>query len=186
MKVTVDVPMVEAVRKLLESNWREDDWFGCDSRVIFHYAMKADVSRRFRPRRVIEIGTRCGYSLLTFSAMNPGTRFLCIDGAMDADSYHCLAHCKTLIDRHGIDADLVVVDSHAIKSLPPADFAHVDGDHSYAGALADLRLVAHCRAILADDCDNKEVRAAVEEFARDQARTVEYFDDGLRVGAVLT
>ena len=186
MKTTIDVPMVQAVRHLLESNWREDDWFGCDTKVIFHYAMKAEVSKRFRPKRIIEIGTRCGYSMLVFSSMNPGARFLCLDGAMDPDSYDCLAHCKRLIDKHQIDADLVVVDSHAVKSLPAADFAHVDGDHSYAGALADLRLVSQSKAILADDCDNREVKRAVEEFAKEQARTVEYFDDGLRMGAVLT
>jgi hypothetical protein len=104
---------------------------------------------------------------------------------MDADSYDCLAHWRRLVDRHNIDADLVVVDSHAVKSLPSSDFAHVDGDHSYAGALADLRLVAGSRVILADDCDNREVRAAVETFAKEQARTVEYFDDGLRQGAIL-
>jgi cephalosporin hydroxylase len=186
MGVSVDVPAVDTIRALLEANWRDDDWFGCDSRVIFHYAMKAQVCRRFAPRRVIEIGTRCGYSLLTFATVAPRASFLCIDGAMDADSYDCLAHWRRLVDRHEIDADLVVVDSHAIKSLPPADFAHIDGDHSYEGALADLRLVAHCRAILADDCDNRDVRRAVETFAREQARTVEYFDDGLRQGAVLT
>jgi hypothetical protein len=105
---------------------------------------------------------------------------------MDADSYDCLAHWRRLVEKHSIDADLVVVDSHAIQSLPPADFAHIDGDHSYAGALADLRLVAGSRVILADDVDNREVRAAVETFAREQARTVEYFDDGLRKGAILT
>jgi cephalosporin hydroxylase len=186
MGLTVSAPFVATVRQTLESNWREDDWFGCDSRVIFHYAMKGDIFRRFCPKRVIEIGTRCGYSLLTFETAAPGARYLCIDGAMDADSYDCLAHWRRLVDRHNIDADLVVVDSHAVKSLPPADFAHVDGDHSYAGALADLRLVAASRVILADDCDNPEVRAAVEAFAREGARTVEYFDDGLRKGAILT
>ena len=186
MGLTVSAPFVATVRQTLESNWREDDWFGCDSRVIFHYAMKGDIFRRYAPKRVIEIGTRCGYSLLTFETAAPGARYLCIDGAMDADSYDCLAHWRRLVDRHNIDADLVVVDSHAIKSLPPADFAHVDGDHSYAGALADLRLVAASRVILADDCCNPEVRAAVEQFAREGARTVEYFDDGLRKGAILT
>lgn len=182
---SVDVPIADATRKLLEANWREDDWFGCDTRVIFHYAMKAAICRRYAPRRIIEIGTRCGYSLLTFQSVAPQARFLCIDGAMDHDSYDCLAHAKRMIEKHAIDADLVIVDSHAIKSLPPADFAHVDGDHSYAGALADLRLVAGCRAILADDCDNREVRRAVDQFALEQNRTVEFINDGLRIAGVI-
>jgi cephalosporin hydroxylase len=186
MGMTTTPSWVNTVRGVLEGNWREDDWFGCDSRVVYHYAMKGEIFRRYKPRRVIEIGTRCGYSLLTFAHASPGARYLCIDGAMDADSYDCLAHWRKIVGLHSIDADLVVVDSHAIKSLPPADFAHVDGDHSYEGALADLRLVAGCRVILADDCDNPAVRAAVEQFSREQACTVEYFDDGLRKGAVLT
>lgn len=182
----VPVSTVDRVRDLLQGNWREDDWFGCDSSVIFHYAMKAVVCERFAPRRIIEIGTRCGYSMLVFSAVAPRASFLCIDGAMDNDSLYCLAHAKRLIERHQLEADLVVVDSHAVKSLPPACFAHVDGDHSFDGALADLRLVQHCRAILADDCCNPDVRRAVELFAAEQNRTVEYFDDGLRQAAVLT
>jgi len=173
------------VRTLLQSSWREDDWFGCDDAVILHYTMKAAICAKFNPRRIIEIGTRCGYSLLCFNLVAPRASYLCIDGAMDADSYHCLAHAKRLIERRSLEADLVVVDSHAIKSLPPACFAHVDGDHSYEGALADLRLVAGCRAILADDCDNKDVRRAVEQFCRETARTVDFFDDGLRHGGVI-
>lgn len=183
---TIDPALHTRVRGLLESNWREHDWFYCDSKVIHHYAVKAAVCQRFQPRRVIEIGTRCGYSLLVFAAVAQRASFLCIDGCMDDDSLDCLAHAKTLIDRHQIEADLVVVDSHAIRSLPRACFAHVDGDHSYAGALADLRLVQHCRAILADDCDNPEVGRAVAQFAKEQARTVEYIADGLRTAAVLT
>jgi predicted O-methyltransferase YrrM len=185
-QTTVPVPMVERIRDILQANWREDDWFGCDSAVIFHYAMKAAVCERFAPRRIIEIGTRCGYSLLAFHAVAPQASYLCIDGACDNDSLYCLAHAKRLIERHQLEADLVVVDSHAVKSLPAACFAHVDGDHSYDGALADLRLVSHCRAILADDCDNPDVRKAVERFSAEQNRKVEYFDDGLRTAAVLT
>jgi cephalosporin hydroxylase len=176
----------ERVKTLLEANWRENDWFYCDSKVIFHYAMKSAICAKFHPRRVIEIGTRCGYSLLAFNAVAPRASFLCIDGCMDEDSLDCLAHAKTLIDKHNIEADLIVVDSHAIRSLPKADFAHVDGDHSYAGALADLRLCSGCRAILADDCDNQEVAKAVDQFVREQARSVEYLDDGLRRVGIIT
>lgn len=183
---TIQASTYDNVKGLLESNWRENDWFYCDSAVIGHYAMKANICQRYAPRRVIEIGTRCGYSLLVFAAVAPRASFLCIDGCMDEDSLDCLAHAKSLIDRHQIEADLVVVDSHAIKSLPRCCFAHVDGDHTYAGALADLRLVAHCRAILADDACNPEVARAVEVFSREANRTVEYINDGLRRIAVLT
>lgn len=185
MTATLPVGLLETVRGLLQTNWREDDWFGCDSSVIVHYAFKAAVCAKFAPRRIIEIGTRCGYSLLCFSSVAPRASFLCIDGAMDADSYHCLAHCKRLIARRNLEADLVVVDSHAIKSLPPACFAHVDGDHSYEGALADLRLVAGCRGILADDCCNPDVRRAVDQFCRESGRLAEFYNDGLRTAAVI-
>lgn len=183
---TVQLSIYDRVKSLLESNWRENDWFYCDSPVIGHYAMKAAICARYQPRRVIEIGTRCGYSLLVFHAVAQEASFLCIDGCMDDDSLDCLAHAKALIERRGINAGLVVVDSHQIKSLPPCDFAHVDGDHTFAGALADLRLVAQCRAILADDVCNPEVARAVDVFARESCRQVEYIDDGLRRVAVLT
>jgi hypothetical protein len=79
-----------------------------------------------------------------------------------------------------------VVNSRDVRSLPPADFAHVDGDHSYAGALHDLRLVAHVPTILADDCCNPEVRKAVDDFALEKRRRVDIINDGLRQAAVLT
>lgn len=180
------VDLYDRVRRVLEANWRDNDWFYCDSAVIGHYAMKAAVCERFKPRRILEIGTRCGYSLLAFREVAPRASFLCIDGAFDDDSLDCLAHCKRLIDRHDLEADLIVVDSHAVRSLPRADFAHVDGDHSFAGALADLRLVAHCRGILADDACNPEVERAIDVFSREANRQVEYVHDGLRRVAILT
>jgi cephalosporin hydroxylase len=180
------VDLYDRVRDTLEANWRENDWFFCDSAVVGHYAMKAAICSRFAPRRIIEIGTRCGYSLLAFNAVAPRASYLCIDGCMDDDSLECLAHAKHLIERHQIEADLVVVNSHAVQSLPRACFAHVDGDHSFSGALADLRLVAHCRAILADDVCNPEVARAVDVFAKEANRHVELVNDGLRRVAVLT
>lgn len=184
--MTVPASIYEMVGKALQDNWRDDDWFACDGKVINHYAAKAAVCAKFSPRRIIEIGTRCGYSVLSFASVAPRASFLCLDGAMDDDSYSCLSHWKRTMERRNIEADLIVVDSHAVKSLPRACFAHVDGDHTYEGALADLRLVQHCRAILADDCDNPEVKAAVEQFCRETARLAAFYHDGLRGAAVIT
>jgi predicted O-methyltransferase YrrM len=175
----------DRVRDTLAAAWMPADWFTLDDRVVSHYAKKASVVADLKPRRIVEIGTRCGYSLACFALAAPDARYLCIDGAADDDSLRCLAHWQTVVARWQIDATLVVVDSHAVRSLPPADFAHVDGDHSYRGALADLRLVAHVPAILADDVCNPEVRAAVTEFATEKRRRVDWFHDGLRQAAVI-
>lgn len=174
------------VAKTLADVWRATDWFRLDEKVENHYFHKASVVADLRPKRVIEIGTRCGYSLAVFSLAAPEARFLCIDGAMDDDSIDCLAHWKNVVDTYAIDAQLIVVDSHKVRSLPPADFAHVDGDHSYAGALQDLNLVAHVPTILADDCDNAQVKAAVVQFVADRKRSVQWINDGLRQAAVIT
>jgi len=174
------------VAKTLEDAWRPGDWFRLDDRVIEHYHRKACVAADVRPRRVIEIGTRCGYSLVSFATAAPDARYLCFDGACDADSFDCLAHWQSVVERWAIDASLILVDTAHVKSLPPADFAHVDGDHSFAGALRDLRLVAACKTILADDCCNPEVKKAVVQFASERHRRVDWASDGLREYAVLT
>jgi len=172
--------------KALADAWRPHDWFSLNQQVENHYFHKASVCADVRPRRVIEIGTRCGYSLVSFALAAPDARYLCLDGAMDADSFDCLAHWQSVVERWAIDASLIVVDTAAVKSLPPADFAHVDGDHSFAGALRDLRLVAGCKTILADDTCNPEVKRAVVQFASERHRRVDWHHDGLRESAVLT
>jgi len=169
----------------LRIHWMPGDWFPCSPEAVAHYAAKARVCREYQPARVIEIGTRCGYSLAAFHAVVPAARFFCIDGAVDQDSPACLDHWHKVVEQLGIDAELVVTNSHDLRAVPPADFAHVDGDHSYEGALADLRLVADVPVILADDCDNDDVRRAVEQFCVESGRTATYYADGLRTAAVI-
>ena len=161
------------------------DWFECSQEAVSHYAAKATVCGDVAPRRVIEIGTRCGYSLMAFHAAAPTARFLCIDGGLDADSDTCRRHWLSVVDALGIDAESITADSHDLRGLPPADFAHVDGDHSYLGALLDLYLVQHVPVILADDCCNPNVGDAVEKFCRVTGRQATYYHDGLRRAAVI-
>lgn len=176
----------DRIGQVLRANWMPGDWFPCSPEAIAHYAAKGRVLQRYKPGRVIEIGSRCGYSLLAFDVADTrDARFLCIDGYVDPDSDACRRHWEHVVAATKILADLVVVNSHAVRSLPAADFAHVDGDHSYAGALADLRLVDHVPVILADDCCNPEVHQAVEQFCRETGRVAEFYDDGLRRAAVL-
>jgi cephalosporin hydroxylase len=176
----------DRIGDVLKANWMPGDWFPCSPEAVAHYAAKARVLQKYRPGRVIEIGTRCAYSLMAFDVADErDAKFLCIDGYVDEDSASCVRHWERVVHDLRILADLIVVNSHAIKSLPPADFAHVDGDHTYEGALADLRLVDHVPVILADDCCNPDVERAVEQFCLETGREPVYFHDGLRKAAVL-
>lgn len=179
-------PSREQVLAALVDVWRHDDWFRLTDDVAGHYVNKASVCAEVMPQTVIEIGTRCGYSLAAFAVAAPMARYLCIDGGLDDDSPACLRHWHAVQTRRGIDAQLVVVDTQHVRELPRADFAHVDGDHSYGGALRDLRLVASCPTILADDVCNPHVRRAVLEFCEQHKRPARWIDDGLRQCAVIT
>lgn len=195
--------LVEAVRERLEAVWLPGDWFELTEQVTMHYAWKAAiylsaVDNCFSPP-VLEIGTRCGYSIHAFDAagvsgggecsmtIDECEPVLCFDGAIDDDSSRCLAHFREQAERFGIAADLVVVNTKNLVALPARYFAHVDGDHSYLGCLHDLKLVACSHVILADDCDNAEVREAVLMFIKmHRGRSVQFVNDGLRLLGVIS
>ena len=179
-------PWHQKLAERLRESWMPGDWFKHSPVTERHYIAKAEVIASFKPDTAIEIGTRCGYSLLAFHTARPGTRWLVIDGGMDDDSEQCLAHWRRVIGRYQIPADLIVANSHGIRRLPAQDFAHVDGDHSFTGCYADLNLVADCKVILADDYDNAEVAAAVDQFCWHHQRKKSVYNDGLRQGAIIT
>ena len=194
-----DAELVEAVRERLEAVWMPGDWFELTKQVVMHYAWKgavylSAVGNNFSPP-VIEIGTRCGYSIHAFDAAGVSAcasidecePVLCFDGAIDDDSPRCLAHFREQAERYGISADLVVVNTKNVLALPTRFFAHVDGDHTYTGCLHDLHLVAGCHVILADDCDNAGVRSAVAAFVNAHpGRSVQFVNDGLRTLGVIS
>lgn len=194
-----DAELVEAVRDRLEVVWMPGDWFELTKQVVMHYAWKgavylSAVGNNFSPP-VIEIGTRCGYSIHAFDAAGVSAcasidecePVLCFDGAIDDDSPRCLAHFREQAERYGISADLVVVNTKNVLALPTRFFAHVDGDHTYTGCLHDLHLVAGAHVILADDCDNAGVRSAVSAFVNAHpGRSVQFVNDGLRTLGVIS
>lgn len=182
MTCLVQSPIMHAVGEVLSRHWMPD---GSEytSAVVFHYAMKAAVCDRFRPRSVISIGVGSGYSLMAFHEVAPRAEYLLFD---DARSLERIAHCKSVMVSLGMRAKLVVVDTTALRSLPRADFAHVDWCADYARMLARLRLVSQCRGVLVENAGEKHVRRAIEQAAIEAAREVEYFDDGIQKGAILT
>jgi hypothetical protein len=198
-----DAELVEAVRDRLEAVWMPGDWFELTEQVVMHYAWKgavylSAVGDCFAPP-VIEIGTRCGYSIHAFDvagrfecrscpmSIDGEEPILCFDGAIDDDSPRCLLHFREQTEKMGMSADLVVVNTKNVLALPTRYFAHVDGDHTYTGCLHDLHLVAGSRVILADDCDNAGVRSAVSAFVNAHpGRSVQFVNDGLRTLGVIS
>lgn len=80
-------------------------------------------------------------------------------------------------------------DSQKLAAVPRADLAHIDGDHSYAGALHDigLCLAAGTRYVVVDDYDLvADVRIAVREILGARRLTALFVGDGgYRGNAVL-
>jgi len=192
--------LAAAVRARLEARWMPGDWFMLDDRVAGHYAWKAAVfaaALRRRPSpllvKVIEIGTRSGYSLQAFAegavSERRAIQALCFDAYLDDDSRFARNHFHNF-NNHGTgidDAVVVTVNARDLIAIPVAPFAHVDGEHTADGVLRDLNLCWHSDVILADDCDNPEVMQGVREWlARNPARHCQFIDDGLRTLAVIS
>jgi hypothetical protein len=204
-----DAGLFHEIDKTLRSHWMPSDWFKLTPQVVQHYAWKAAICRsacqyvnRTGDFRIIEIGTRAGYSLAAFRrglAGRADSTALCFDAGIDEDSASCLLHFQNWVQANRIPAWLVPVNTRDLGAtvatptgpirwtLPPCDFAHIDGEHTTAGALRDIGLVNQCPVILVDDCDNPEVLAAVKKRTECVGNIrVQYVNDGLRMLGVIS
>ena len=136
-----------------------------------YYLSLFHLARELQPRHVVEIGVRAGYSALTFFLACPGIRILGIDADNDENSFNTHGgrkgfwrHAREILEP--FDFQLLLADSRTLRQLPEADLIYVDGDHSYQGCLADLRLAERSTPrILTDDYDRiPAVRQACDTF----------------------
>lgn len=136
--------------------------------------------KEFKIKSVFEIGVRAGYSAFAMFSANPRIFYRGVDinmgvhGGFSGSVYFALG----LLKYHFPDASIQIriADSQQIKfldTLAPSktgrfDLAHIDGDHSYAGALHDLELcLPYSKIMVVDDYDfDLEVRQAVDDFLR--------------------
>ena len=129
-----------------------------------YYLALYEIAARLQPNSVVELGTRAGYSALTFLTAVPGSQVTSYDAAAESDSLELLAHAATLLAGH--DCRLIRADSLGLDRLPTCELVYVDGDHSVTGCVNDLRLAARSSdTILVDDFGtNLNVRQAVTSF----------------------
>jgi hypothetical protein len=135
------------------------------------YVFYFDIVKRFNSQSILEIGVRNGYSMYMMMLANPNVfyRGIEIDMNFDGGFKGAYKHANVLIDKYfpEVDANIFIYDSQKIRSLPRNfDLAHVDGSHSFEGALSDIELVAPiANKIIIDDytlCST--VADAIESF----------------------
>ena len=123
---------------------------------------KREVAHVIQPKRIIEIGVGLGISALAFFNGCPNATYLGIDNDCETDRDFPVKPSEFVRNLLGPWGRIEVKDSSTIDRLPPADFIHIDGDHSYDAAYNDVMLAwrSEARWILVDDTRDSVVSAA--------------------------
>jgi hypothetical protein len=151
----------------------DDPWLATEAPDLVRriYQEKYHIAAILRPRTLLEIGVRAGYSAAAFLSAAPDCTYLGLDADKDAHGGWpgAMEKARSTLKYHfGGRADVIALDTQQVASLlcVPVDLVHVDGDHSYCGCLHDLQLAAGVgRWVLVDDLEwIIPVRAAVTAF----------------------
>jgi len=141
---------------------------------IVYICQKFFISRKYKPKRIIEIGVRAGYSAYGFLTAVPNAEYFGFDaenGTHGGERGPYMDWAKDILSIFP-NVKYKKIDTQTIDSLGEikADFIHVDGDHSYQGVLHDLELVFNHHldehgVILVDDIDRiPDVALGVKKF----------------------
>lgn len=130
---------------------QHDDYLKCNNYYEFYYA----ISKFYKPKKILEIGVRYGYSL---GSMIKGSGMVEKVVGIDNDDYNqdSLLVAQDNLKKH-ISSDLeyifLKIDSHTIPKFDEYyDLIHIDGDHTYDGKLKDLDLLKNaCKIAIIDD-----------------------------------
>jgi hypothetical protein len=152
----------------IERRWLPDDSERPSEDYKNQYFQKFNVSRGAKPEVIAEIGVRGGYSALALLLGTPTARYIGFEA--DAGNYGGVqGMTERAIPRvlSGFAHEVRYVDTQTLIAIDDAvDLFHVDGDHSYDGAMHDIELAWGCsKYVLVDDYDFiKPVQAATDHF----------------------
>ncbi len=144
-----------------------------------YYTWFHAIGAYFRPRRIVEIGTRFGYSMKAFvkgAGLPAGDYSLAVfDAECDNDNPEPLSvferYFRTKMNIDRIRIERVITQKIDTLGISEMDLGLVDGDHSRDGCYHDCGLVfASLRAggvMVVDDTNPGCVRDATEDFCKD-------------------
>ncbi len=143
-----------------------------------YYPFLNALARDFNAERVLEIGVRYGYSAVAFIHGNRVREYVGLDYDLydPSSSTKSRANLDYVKAQQHVDVTLIKVNTQTLDNLDilqgrTFDFIHIDGDHSYEGALTDLRtfwnlLSVGGHMLVDDSVFYGSVRSACVEFAK--------------------
>jgi len=136
-----------------------------------HYAVYAEVCRELKPRSILEIGVRAGYSAWTMLSAVPDATYIGLDAdnGTNGGVAGYFEHAEAMLRREYPQASVNVwrANSQRLISLDRRyDLIHIDGAHNHDEALRDMELCApFADYLLVDDTASiTTVRTALDEF----------------------
>tara|TARA_R110002096_G_scaffold186882_1_gene366030 strand:+ start:2322 stop:2906 length:585 start_codon:yes stop_codon:yes gene_type:complete len=153
-----------------------------------YYGLYYDIGMKMKPRGILEIGVRFGYSALSMILGCEGkTNFIGIDAEMYNPGSNSVAteSIKSVIKG---TCSIDNINTAHIKSINLShefkpDIIHVDACHTELGMIHDLNLVLpHMNdhtALIVDDMNHpghQGLGAACDEFARENGLSVDTYD----------
>ena len=161
------------------------------------YPVLQSIVKRYKPKTILEIGTRYGYSFCAMLDASDTIEYaVSIDmeneqdyGGTPGAYLKAQGNLKKL--RESVrwsnlkTLEFVNCNTQKVDSLdfgfPKIDLAYVDGDHSFKGCFHDLNLVLPLMSeggvILVDDIDWCQLRIPVDTWLADKGFKYDYFPD---------
>lgn len=152
----------------IERRWLPEDTERPNEDYKNQYQQKFRVAEIAQAKVIAEIGVRAGYSGLAMLLASPGARYIGFEqdrGAFGGVQGITATAAPRVFA--GFEHEIRYVDSQSISRIDDRiDLFHIDGDHSYDGAMHDLELAWACsQYVLVDDYDFiRPVQAAVDHF----------------------
>jgi hypothetical protein len=137
--------------------------------AIKHAWVKYRVSWVRNPKKIVELGVRAGYSGYAMLLASGGASYVGYDGDVDGNGKKFREWAIKILGEVGSPIDYVDINTQQIVGVEKADLYHVDADHSYAGALHEIKVCFKSAPvdawILVDDYDfMPSVKQAVTDF----------------------